>query len=168
MNYFEENELFSILTKICKGIGWRNHKLKFWLGLMSFLSGKGLGFHPPREVTSSLCVSLSMCDPSTHSSSPTSDLMMSRARNVSWEGEDNSLLSLFQGQTPQAKIAFRTVCSPQPERARHVPDRLNTQGIWYDYSWEGFFPLPSNPMKPGLAKAVELRDWLNICRVLGG
>lgn len=158
VDYFGENGLLFILTMVCKGTGIRNRKLKFWWELMSFLSVKRIGLHLPREVRGFLgkCPRQKRTFPRvtlTHTLpfQPNDGLMMSKARNVSWGGENNSLLSLSKHKhdSPRRLCA---VHSPQPKRAIHVPDRLNTRGIWYDHSWEGFFPLLSNPVKPGLAK----------------
>lgn len=132
---------------------------------MNFLSVKVTGLHLP----SALCKwprqkwHLAMCDLNTHSSIPTKRW----PRDV--EGQEcelgrrkEQLAFTFQAPAHQPRATLSAMHSLQLKRAFHVPDRLNTQGIWSDHSWEGIFPLLSNPMKPGLAKAAELREWLNM------
>lgn len=136
---------------------------------MSLLSVKMIGLQLPWEVRGFLCkcprqkctyprVTWMRSPPFQ----PKDGLMMLKARNASPAWEENITACFhFPSTGRQPKTALSAVHSPQPKRAIHVPDRLNTRGIWYDHSWEGFFPLLSNPVKPGLAKAVELREWLN-------
>lgn len=64
---------------------------------------------------------------------PNQDLMMSKARNVNWCGENNSLFSLSEPKHPaQGQLSAA-------QRDMRVPDGLNTKGIWYTHSAEGFF-----------------------------
>lgn len=142
----------------------KNHKLNFVLGLMNFLSVKVTGLH----LRSSLCKwprqkwYLTMCDLNTHFSIPTKRWPHDvEGQEYELGRRKEQLAFTFQALAHQPRATLSAVHSTAQRGlpcARQI--KLSGNLIWY--SWEGIFPLLSNPMKPGLAKAAELREWLNV------